>query len=156
MCVSDALHGRVATVPMLIILNRFAHDQSITAFVEQYVKLALTLFINVEKRAHAGSTEQPFKQPQHKTLDATEIRRTLILEAIAKIIHLGHRNFNAAIRPLVSNASGEYAAIFRTEHGGLRTLVQFFDSDEAAATGTSPPPAEKLFSPTDKLPLLVK
>lgn len=133
MAVSDALHGRVATVPLLIILNRFADENSIIDFVEQYCKLALTLFINVEKRAHAGDTgasEQTGKQARKGGLDVGEIRRTLILEALAKIIHLEHGSFNAVIRPLVGSAASEFAAIFRSEHPGLLALVRYFEGDE--------------------------
>lgn len=56
MCVSDALHGRVASIPLLIILKRFADDSSVIEFVEQYAKLALTLFINVERKQTEKAT----------------------------------------------------------------------------------------------------
>lgn len=129
MCVSDALHGRVATVPLLILLNRFAEEQTVIDFVEQYAKLALTLFIKVEKKAHAVD-ESGMSSKSKDGLDSAEIRRTLILEIIAKIIHLNHQEYNDRIRTFLANTTAEYSAIFRSEHPGLRTLVTFLGADE--------------------------
>eukprot|EP00698_Gefionella_okellyi_P018549 TRINITY_DN5570_c0_g1_i1.p1 TRINITY_DN5570_c0_g1~~TRINITY_DN5570_c0_g1_i1.p1 ORF type:complete len:1254 (+),score=279.86 TRINITY_DN5570_c0_g1_i1:91-3852(+) len=120
MSVSDALHGRVATVPLLIILTRFHSDQQVVEYIEQYGKLVLTLFINVEKRN--AQTEQKLVE----AVDTSDVRQMLILEVLAKIVHLNLPKFNTLLRGLIKNVQTEYVALFGGLHTGLRSLMQFF------------------------------
>ena len=88
---NDPVFGRVATMPFLIILNRFSNDVLVQEYVERFAKVALSMLMHLEtkeqmsRRTTSHDPEDPTGQD-----DTVQIRRTLVLEMMAKIIHLNH------------------------------------------------------------------
>ena len=74
-CLNDALHGRVSTVPFLVLVGRFHDSDVLHDFLEIFVEQALATLLNLHSQ---------------KAGDAASIRSTLCIELVAKLLHLPH------------------------------------------------------------------
>lgn len=119
-CVRDELYGPLASVPVVVILQRFRDDEAVIACVVDLATQYLDRFINsrFEPPAvdHAAS---PTK------MDDDLLRRTLLLEWLAKVCNLRIAPVNAEIRAQV-HVLLQTAEDGSREAAGLNSLAQFF------------------------------
>ena len=107
---NDPIYGRVATLPLLIVLNRFPSEAPVSEYVERYAKVALSMLMHVEtkdlmaRRKKLDPTDQKVKNEAENII----IRRTLVLELLGKIIHLGHGSYARKILPLLRALDRQY------------------------------------------------
>ena len=73
-CLNDALHGRVASIPFLVLVERFHDSEVLHDFLEIFCEQALATLI--PETAGAGG----------KPVEASTIRSTLCIELVAKLL----------------------------------------------------------------------
>ena len=135
-CLNDALHGRVSTVPFLVLVGRFHDSDVLHDFLEIFVEQALATLLNLHSQ---------------KAGDAASIRSTLCIELVAKLLHLPHPKLLKRIGPVVLQAHQQYVSLRNSEHPGLAALLHFADKNRNNPTlllpATSPRHPKK--SPRD-------
>ena len=135
-CLNDALHGRVSTVPFLVLVGRFHDSDVLHDFLEIFVEQALATLLNLHSQ---------------KAGDAASIRSTLCIELVAKLLHLPHPKLLKRIGPVVLQAHQQYVSLRHSEHPGLAALLHFADKNRNNPTlllpATSPRHPKK--SPRD-------
>ena len=110
---NDPIYGRVATLPLLIVLNRFPNEAAVQEYVERYSKVALSMLMHVEtkelmsRRKKLDPTDPKVKNDKENVI----IRRTLVLELLGKIIHLGHGSYARKILPLLRALDRQYTTM---------------------------------------------
>ena len=103
----------MATLPLLIILNRFPTELAVQEYVERYSKVALSMLMHVEtkdlmaRRKKLDPTNEQVKNDAENVI----IRRTLVLELLGKIIHLGHASYARKILPLLRALDKQYTTM---------------------------------------------
>ena len=91
-CLNDALHGRVGSVPFLVLVERFNDSDVALDFLEIFVEQALGKLMP-DAGANGGVVE------------TSAIRSTLCIELVAKLLHLPHAKLLARIAPVVQVTS---------------------------------------------------
>ncbi|KAL3919279.1 MAG: hypothetical protein SGPRY_005688, partial [Prymnesium sp.] len=136
-CLNDALHGRVATIPFLVLIERFHDSDLLHDFLEMFTEQALASLLPENDAA--------------KTAPSSTIRSTLCIELVAKLLHLPHAQIIRRVTPAVQSACRQYSALARGEHPGLAALLAFAERNDlsppAARAAASSSPAK---SPADK------
>ena len=85
---NDPIYGRVATLPLLIVLNRFPNEAAVQEYVERYSKVALSMLMHVEtkelmsRRKKLDPTDPKVKNDKENVI----IRRTLVLELLMVLV----------------------------------------------------------------------
>ena len=88
-CCNDPLFCRIASVPFLIIVKRYCTNQALLEYVERFAKVALKMLLGVESKARAGAQRaNPGAGSKHNAVEAVAMRRTAIIETLAKLLHL--------------------------------------------------------------------
>ena len=107
---NDPIYGRVATLPLLVVLNRFPSEPAVSEYVERYSKVALSMLMHVETKDLMNRRKKLDPSDQQVKNDAENIiiRRTLVLELLGKIIHLGHGSYAKKILPLLRALDRQY------------------------------------------------
>ena len=78
-----------ALVPFLIIVKRYCKSPALQEYVERFTKVALSMLLGVESKARSGATAQAVTGATSSTGEAnTAMRRTAIVETLAKLLHL--------------------------------------------------------------------
>ena len=111
-CLNDPLFGRVATVPFLILAKKFGEEDAMQEYMERFCKVALSMFMHIESKQISDQA----KSPNRSNLDPAHIRRTLIIETLAKLVSLKGEEFNNRLLPLLKVVDSQYAKI----NGGRR------------------------------------
>lgn len=130
---NDPIYGRVATLPLLIVLNRFPNEAAVQEYVERYSKVALSMLMHVEtkelmsRRKKLDPTDPKVKNDKENVI----IRRTLVLELLGKIIHLGHGSYARKILPLLRALDRQYTTMV----GESMPEQEDVDSLDVGATG---------------------
>ena len=109
---NDPIYGRVATLPLLIVLNRFPNEPAVQEYVERYSKVALSMLMHVETKdimSRRSKMNDPTDPKFKNEAENVIIRRTLVLELLGKIIHLGHGSYARKILPLLRALDRQYA-----------------------------------------------
>jgi hypothetical protein len=149
---NDPIYGRVATLPLLIVMNRFPGDPAVVEYVERYSKVALSMLMHVETKDLVARRKN-LDPSDPKVKDEAEnvvIRRTLVLELLGKIIHLGHTAYARKILPLLRALDRQYMQMVGDNgdedvdgeqvgpkrHPGIVSLIRFC-GDCLAAAGNS-------------------
>ena len=102
-CLNDPLFGRVATVPFLILAKKYGEDDAMHEYMERFAKVALSMFMHIESK----QGERP--SGGGGSLDPAHIRRTLIVETLAKLVSLRVEEYNRRLLPLLKVVDGQYA-----------------------------------------------
>ena len=69
---------------------------------------------------------RPLGLPSADLRQTAHVRRTLILETLAKCIHLRHPGINSKLHPLLQTVNAQYAQIHDDKsHPGLQALMRF-------------------------------
>eukprot|EP01137_Pigoraptor_chileana_P018074 Opistho-2@77021 len=108
-CLTDPVFGRVASIPGVVIINRFHESEIVEKHVGRVVSSALSTAV-------ASASEDPIEA------EIGVYRRALGIEMIAKIINLHHQNLNNIVCPMVEECLEVHAA----KHPELRALLHFF------------------------------
>ena len=141
-CLNDALHGRVASIPFLVLVERFNESEVLHDFLEIFCEQALATLIP-ETAGAGGTTKKP--------PEASTIRTTLCIELVAKLLHLPHGKLLARIAPTVTSSASQYTAIRGVIHPGLTALMHFAERakppDEPPPSLQLPPPKEEDLAP---------
>ena len=132
-CLNDALHGRVASIPFLVLVERFHDSEVLHDFLEIFCEQALATLI--PDNAISGKAKQA---------EASAIRSTLCIELVAKLLHLPHTALLARVAPTVHGAAQQYTSIRGVEHPGLTALLHFSEKvrPEVPAASLNLPPAD--------------
>ena len=101
-CLNDPLFGRVATVPFLILSKKYGEDEAMHEYMERFAKVALSMFMHIESK-------QDERVAEGGSLDPAHIRRTLIIETLAKLVSLRVEEYNRRLLPLLKVVDGQYA-----------------------------------------------
>eukprot|EP00002_Diphylleia_rotans_P009485 TRINITY_DN1978_c0_g1_i2.p1 TRINITY_DN1978_c0_g1~~TRINITY_DN1978_c0_g1_i2.p1 ORF type:complete len:1050 (-),score=218.93 TRINITY_DN1978_c0_g1_i2:455-3604(-) len=118
--INDALYGRLATIPMLVILNRFISNEEFMNAVVEFCKGTLTLVFKLEQmKAELIAGDEVVDAEQ--VMESYHVRRTLILECLAKIVTIRNDNLNRLLQPLF-----------------VATQAAFQDSSDATQTPVDP------------------
>lgn len=147
---NDPIYGRVATLPLLIVINRFPGDPAVVEYVERYAKVALSMLMHVEtkdlvaRRKNVDPTDPKVKDEAENVV----IRRTLVLELLGKIIHLGHTAYARKMLPLLRALDRQYMQMVGEgddeeqagpkRHPGIVSLIRFCGECLAAAGDSGP------------------
>jgi hypothetical protein len=140
--INDPIYGRVASIPLLMIVNRFHNEPTMQEYVERFSKVALSMLMHIETRDKvAKRTKDDGKKitGQKKRLHITprkaeerevgQVRRILILEVLAKVIHLGHIQIVKRIEPLIKTLEAQYKGMNGSKdtlsHPGMAALAKF-------------------------------
>ena len=128
--INDPIFGRVAAIPLLIIVNRFNAEATMQEYVERFSKVALSMLMHIETRDRvslqsdsngnpAGPQKKLSSNPKKiEEYEVGQIRRILILEILAKVIHLGHVEIVKRIEPLVKALDSQYKSANTSTNGG--------------------------------------
>jgi hypothetical protein len=108
-CLNDPLFGRVGTVPFLILAKRFGDEEVVQEYIERFAKVALSMFMHIETRPDAHP--ELGRQRNKEAANIIHIRRTLVMEVIAKIAHLRNQDYNARIKPLLLTVGEQHARL---------------------------------------------
>jgi hypothetical protein len=134
---SDALHGRLASIPLLVLLSRFHSEPMVIDYVEQYITLAMSLYLAAEKKNAKADKADKDKEKSGSDASASmtpaQIRLTLILEVLAKVINLRHVDLNRIVHPQLNKMQESCQAIFGKRNAGISTLQIYLDDIEAEA-----------------------
>ena len=125
LCLVDALHGRLASVPYLVLLDRFHQDPAVTEAVQQHCAAALAMFMELERQSAGGKS--------------ADVRKTLVLEMLAKVANLAHPGFARPLRDEVRAVVRDALAAGGSVHPGLRLLLSQLEAT-VGPTPTPPPP----------------
>ncbi|KAL1525152.1 hypothetical protein AB1Y20_020023 [Prymnesium parvum] len=128
-CLNDALHGRVATIPFLVLVERFHDSNVLHDFLEIFCEQALASLL--PETASAKSTA------------ASAIRSTLCIELVAKMLHLPHPHVIARVAPAVRSTAQQYFSLTGAEHPGLNALLAFASKQPEPPSPSAPPPPAK-------------
>ena len=143
-CLNDALHGRIASIPFLVLVERFHDSEVLHDFLEIFCEQALATLV-----PETASDGMP------KAAEASAIRSTLCIELVAKLLHLPHAALLARVAPAVHSAAQQYVAIRGVEHPGLIALLHFAESARPEVPPASlnlPPPTDADFEPVTAAP----
>lgn len=113
-CLNDALHGRVATIPFLVLVERFHESDVLHDFIEIFCEQALATLLPATSGVEGK-----------RAGEASAIRSTLVIELVAKLLHLPHNRLLARVAPTVTSAAQQYMALRGVEHPGLTALLHF-------------------------------
>jgi hypothetical protein len=143
--INDPIFGRVASIPLLIIINRFNAEPTMQEYVERFSKVALSMLMHIESRdrvtmrlgdgqnAMGGKKKIASNPKKMEEYEVGQIRRILILEILAKTIHLGHLEMVQRIEPLIKTLENQYKGSGAVdpssgkpvEHAGLAALANY-------------------------------
>jgi hypothetical protein len=104
-CISDALLGRTATIPLLVLVERFTAESLVLDYLEVFAERSLARLI-----------------PDLNGKEAAPIVATLILEAIAKLLR-AHAAVAKRLSPSVHATVDAYTRVRGMTHPGLAALV---------------------------------
>ncbi len=140
--INDPIYGRVASIPLLIIVNRFHNEPTMQEYMERFSKVALSMLMHIETRDKVakrtkddgkkitGQDKKMHISPrQAEEREIGQVRRILILEVLAKIIHLGHLPIVKRIEPLIKTLEAQYKGMNSSKdtlsHPGMAALAKF-------------------------------
>ena len=145
MCLNDPVFGRAASVPFLIVVNRLHAQRPLIEYIDRFSKVALSMFVHVEttllqatrmsqyktqalrkkagkkKGDKAGGSDPtllPLGLPSADLRQTAHVRRTLILETLAKVAHLQHAAVNRRLAMLLDAANKRYVRAKRSAGPG--------------------------------------
>jgi hypothetical protein len=104
-CISDALLGRTASIPLLVLVERFSIDSMMLDYLEVFAERSLARLV-----------------PDHNGKELAPIAATLILETIAKLLR-AHMAIAKRLSPAVHATVDEYTRVRGLTHPGLAALV---------------------------------
>lgn len=104
-CISDAMLGRTATIPLLVLVERFAAEPLVLDYLEVFAERSLARLI-----------------PDQNGKEAAPIAATLILETIAKLLR-AHMAVAKRLSPAVHATVDTYTGVRGVAHPGLAALV---------------------------------
>jgi hypothetical protein len=132
-CLNDPLFGRVGTVPFLILAKRFGDEEVVQEYIERFAKVALSMFMHIETRPDAHP--ELGRRRNEEAANIIHIRRTLVMEVIAKIAHLRNPEYNARMKPLLLTVGEQHAKL----QGGKmsRAIVALISMCDATGDGVS-------------------
>lgn len=119
-CLNDALHGRVGSIPFLVLVERFREDEVLLDFLEIFCEQALNKLV-------------PAGVGIKSALETSSIRATLCIELVAKLLHLPHARLLERVAPTVVRAHELYHAHRGAEHPGLAALIRFTQRNPASS-----------------------
>ncbi|KNC55320.1 uncharacterized protein AMSG_10966 [Thecamonas trahens ATCC 50062] len=128
--VEDTLYGRVAAIPFLILINRFHKERRVQAYLAEFASATLQFFVSttppsiMPKYDPANKSVRP--TPQRMEVEEWKRRKILVLEVLAKVIHLYHDTLNAELRPIIYSVLSKHR-----DEDGLRALLQFCEDADA-------------------------
>ena len=132
-CLNDPLFGRVGTVPFLILAKRFGDVEVVQEYIERFAKVALSMFMHIETRPDAHP--ELGRRRNEEAANIIHIRRTLVMEVIAKIAHLRNPEYNARMRPLLLTVGEQHA---RLQGGKMsRAIVALISMCNSSGDGSS-------------------
>jgi Ca2+-binding EF-hand superfamily protein len=144
-CLNDPLFGRVATVPFLILAKKFTEDDAMQEYMERFAKVALSMFMHIESKQ--------LNESQTSTMDPAHIRRTLIIETLAKLVSLRGDEFNARLLPLLKVVDAQYAKINNgRRHRNIVALRRMCGGEEGVEIEAEPTVDSVSYSPSSKSP----
>ena len=108
-CLNDPLFGRVGTVPFLILAKRFGDEEVVQEYIERFAKVALSMFMHIETRPDAHP--ELGRRRNEEAANIIHIRRTLVMEVIAKIAHLRNSEYNSRMKPLLLTVGEQHARL---------------------------------------------
>jgi hypothetical protein len=111
-CLNDALHGRVGSIPFLVLIERFHDSEVLLDFLEVFCEQALGKLV-------------PDGVGVKSAIESSTIRATLCIELVAKLLHLPHAQLLQRVAPTVVRAHELYQAHRSAEHPGLAALIRF-------------------------------
>ena len=135
LCVVDALHGRLASIPYLVILDRFHEEPLVADAVERHGAGALNIFMQLESKSETPDTI---------------VHKTLVLEFLAKVSNLGRSQLCKPLLKQARQASQNTLAHKGHLHPGLRVILSQLES---TIVPTPPPTAP---APKEEEPALYK
>jgi len=113
---NDPVFARLASLPLLMVVSRYASERRILEYVQHFSKLALSTFLHVassKKRSKGNQTQTGY------------VRQTLALETLGKLVHLGHQGIIDVIGTMVRTIHGQYPSSHGgEEHPGLSSLLE--------------------------------
>ena len=132
-CLNDPLFGRVGTVPFLILAKRFGEEEVVQEYMERFAKVALSMFMHIETRPDAHP--ELGRRRNEEAANIIHIRRTLVMEVIAKIAHLRNPEYNSRMKPLLLTVGEQHA---RLQGGKMsRAIVALISMCDASGEGGS-------------------
>ena len=116
--VDDISYGRLASVPFLLLVNRFRDESVVHEYVRKFTTVTMSLFLRAVPRGHQEDKEDE------------QIRQTLTLEIVAKLCHLHHSKLNSLISPLIVSAIQQYREEHGHGHPSLEALDDFLENEK--------------------------
>ena len=104
-CISDALLGRVASIPLVVLVERVAPETLVLDYLEVFAERALARLV-----------------PDQNAKGLSPVASTLILETIAKLLR-AHKAVAKRISPVVHATLEAYARTHGGTHPGLQALI---------------------------------
>ena len=132
-CLNDPLFGRLASLPLVIVCRRYHDHTALQEYIERFCKVALSMLLHVELSAvEVGVQSTPDPQDPTKVernadeAMAVRVRRALIMETLAKLVHMRQPGINHRLAPLFQSANALHKERVTGDpsqgHAGLEAL----------------------------------
>ena len=146
LALQDLVFGRCASIPFLVLINRYIGEDAMLRYCEKYIKVDLSLFMKSfedEKLQNANSSITLLDNSIYNQ------KRSISLELLAKLVHLKiQKLIDQYILPSLNSVIVEFQTLYGFKHGGLQSLASYtqqqlhlIDEESGAAAVESKTPS---------------
>jgi hypothetical protein len=151
MILYDPVYSRLASVPFLLLMQRWPNDSQIVNFTVDFIKKELSILIAIEAQLNDSEVQSPssskIKLPSitskgdkgkvrkltvsatSATLEALQVKKVLVLESLAKILLLKIDNITDRSKHFINKALDQLESKMTAKHIGLRNVMHWLGSE---------------------------